>query len=67
MHHAVAETAFVQQFELHADTVGERRCATSQHHGRDEQVALVHQPGPDRVSGETGTAPETSRSAAAFI
>ena len=56
MNHAVAEKAYAQQFELQADTVGERLFAASHQDGRDEQVALVDQPGPDRLGGEVGTA-----------
>jgi hypothetical protein len=56
MNHAVAETAFVQQLELQADTVGEGLLAASHHDGRDEQVVLVDQPGLDRLGGEVGTA-----------
>src|SRR5215212_7709852 len=54
--HAVAETAFAQQFELHADIVGEGPFAASHHDGRDEQMVLVDQPGPERLGGEVGTA-----------
>src|SRR5215211_2121689 len=54
--HAIAETAFVQQFEPHANIVGEGWLASSHHDGRDEQVALVDQPGPERLGGEVGTA-----------
>jgi FAD binding domain/Aromatic-ring hydroxylase, C-terminal len=43
--HAVAETAFVQQFELQPDIVGQGPISTSHHDGCDEQVALVDQPG----------------------
>src|SRR4028118_712891 len=32
--HAIAETAFAQQFELHADIVGERLFAAFHHDGR---------------------------------
>ena len=56
VNHAVAETAFVQQLELQADVVGEGPVAASHHDRRDEQVALVDQPGPDRLGGEVGTA-----------
>jgi hypothetical protein len=56
VNHAVAETAFVQQLELHADIVGEGRCAASHHHGHDEQVELIDQANFDRLGGEVGTA-----------
>src|SRR5215208_2148411 len=54
--HAAAETAFVDQFELQADVVGEGPFAASHHDRRDEQVALVHQPSLERLGGELGTA-----------
>jgi len=53
VHHAVAETAFVQQFELQADIVGEGWLAAF-HNGRDEEMALVNQPGLQRLGGEVG-------------
>jgi hypothetical protein len=56
VNHAVAETAFVQQFELQADIVGEELFATSHYDGRDKQVPLVDQPGLDRLGGEIGAA-----------
>src|SRR5215217_2756734 len=56
VNYAAFETAFVQQFELHADVVGEGAFTASHYDGRDEQVPLVDQPGLDRVSGELGTA-----------
>ena len=67
VHHAVAETAFVQQFKLQADIVGERLFAASHHDGREEQVALVDQPGLDRLGGKVGTAHADVTSAVAFI
>src|SRR5215207_10418426 len=54
--HAVAETAFVEEFKLQADIVGERLLAASHHDGCDEQVAFIDQPGLERVAGEVGTA-----------
>src|SRR5688500_3725414 len=56
VNHAALETAFVQQFELQADVCGEGPFTTSNHDGRDEQVALVYQPGPEGLGGEVGTA-----------
>src|SRR3954467_1222743 len=50
------ETAFDQQFELHEDIVWKGFLASSHHDGCDEQVALVDQPGPERLGGEVGTA-----------
>src|SRR2546421_1157854 len=50
--HAVAETAFVQEFELQADIAWEGTFSASHHNRRDEQVTLVDQPGPERVGGE---------------
>src|SRR5687767_2681 len=56
VNHAALETAFVQQFELQADVCGEVPFTTSNYDGRDEQVALVYQPGLERLGGEVGTA-----------
>src|SRR5215217_3127767 len=56
VNHPVAETAFVQQFELQADMVGERLVAASDHDGHEEQLELVDQSGLDRLGGEVGTA-----------
>src|SRR5262249_14707318 len=50
--HAVAEAALVQQLQRQADIGGEGRCAASHQDGRDEQVVVVHEPGPDRLGGE---------------
>ena len=36
--------------------IGEGPFAASHHDGRDEQLELVDQPGPDRLGGEVGTA-----------
>src|SRR6266545_432136 len=52
---AVAETAFVQQFELHADIGGQGRLPASHHDRREEQVELVDQAGLDRLGGELRT------------
>jgi hypothetical protein len=54
--HAAAETAFVEQLQLQVDIVGEGPFATSHHDGRDQQLELVDQTGPDRLGGELGTA-----------
>ena len=62
VNHAALETAFVQQFELQADIWGKRTFTASHHDGRDEQVALVYQPGPERLGGEVGTAHADVRS-----
>src|SRR6266702_19648 len=56
VHHAVAEPALVQQFELEPGPVGEELLAAAQHDGPDEQVVLLHQPGGDRMGAEGGTA-----------
>lgn len=52
VNHAGFETAFVQQFELQADIVGEELLAASHDDGRDVQVAFVDQPGPERLRGK---------------
>src|SRR3712207_8983419 len=49
-------TTLFRSFELHAHIVGEGPFAASDRDGRDEQVALVDQPGPERLGGEVGTA-----------
>jgi 2-polyprenyl-6-methoxyphenol hydroxylase-like FAD-dependent oxidoreductase len=54
--HAVAEAAFVEQFEPQADTVGDGLSAASHHDGREEQLALVHEASLERVASEFGTA-----------
>src|SRR5207248_3765196 len=53
---AAAETAFLQQLELLMEIAGKRPFAASHHDGRQEQVALVDQPGLDRLGGEVRTA-----------
>jgi hypothetical protein len=55
VNHPVAEPAFVQQFELQADMVGERLVAASHHDGHEEQLELVDQSGLDRLGSEVGT------------
>jgi hypothetical protein len=52
VNHPVAETPLVQQLEPHADTPGQRSLAAPHHDGRDDQVALVDQPGLDRLAGQ---------------
>jgi hypothetical protein len=56
VNHAVAETAFVHQFELQAGIVGEGLFAASHQNGREEQVALADEPALDRLGGDVGTA-----------
>ncbi len=56
VHHAVAEPAFVHQLEVNAHIVREVPRTAAHHDGRDEQVDLVDQPGPDRLGGEAGAA-----------
>jgi hypothetical protein len=51
VNHAVAEMAFVPQFERQADIVGEELFA-AYHDGLDELVPPVDQPGLDRLSGK---------------
>jgi hypothetical protein len=50
--HAVAETPFVEQLELHANIVRKGRLATSHQNSVEEQVALVDQAGLDRLGGK---------------
>jgi len=55
---AVAEPAFVQQFEVHADTVaGQRTLAASDQDRLEEHQVLVDEPSFDRLGGQRGTAP----------
>src|SRR5450756_2025467 len=56
VNHAAAEAAYVQQLKLHVGVAGQGLLAASDHDGRDEQVALVDQPGLERLGGEVGTA-----------
>ena len=56
VHHAVAEPALIQQFELKPDPVGEEGLAAAHHDGPDEQLVLVHQPGGDRLGAQVRTA-----------
>lgn len=66
VNHAVAETAFVQQFERHAYVVGQGVRATSHHDRCDEQVALVDQPRFECLGGEVGAAHRDGRSRRRF-
>src|SRR3954470_14001803 len=52
MDHAAVETARTQQFELDASVAGKRRVAAADDDWVDEQVVLVDEAGPDRLSGE---------------
>ena len=54
--HAVAETAFVQQLEFKRTSSGRDGLPPPTTIGREEQVALVDQPGLERLGGEVGTA-----------
>jgi hypothetical protein len=67
MHHTVAEAAFIQQFKSQADIVRERRQATSDDDGGEEQVALVDQPHLQRLGGHRRLLTEMSRVAAVFM
>ena len=51
-HSAVAESTFVQQFELDADITRQSLLSGSDDDRHDEHVVLVDQPGPDRLGGE---------------
>jgi hypothetical protein len=55
--HAVPETTFVQQFEVHVNVVvGEGTFAASYDDGHQEQLKLVHQSSLDRLRRKLGTA-----------
>ena len=58
MYHTAAETAFVDQLEVHTYLVGEGPFASSDHDGVDEQVVFVDQPGLDR--GRSGSHDESA-------
>jgi hypothetical protein len=51
VHHAAAETALVQQFELQTDIAGDGPFAASHQDRDEEQAALVDQPCLERVGG----------------
>jgi hypothetical protein len=53
--HAVAEPALVQQFQLKVETGGQRARPPAHHDGIEEEVALVHQAGRERVRREPRT------------
>jgi hypothetical protein len=54
--HSADEAPLVEQLELHADAVREGPLAAPHDDRREEQVAFVDQPGPERLGGELGTA-----------
>jgi len=53
---SVAESPFIQQFELQANVVRKGLFAASYHDGRYEQVQVVDEPGLDRLRREVGAA-----------
>src|SRR5262245_15718199 len=55
MNEAAREAALVEQLELRAHVVGHGALAASHHDRAQEQMALVDQPGADRLAGELGT------------
>ena len=59
--HPVAEAAVTKQLEGQADVVGEGPVATAHDDRVEEQVALVDQPGPERLGGELGPPMARSR------
>src|SRR5450631_1270619 len=54
VNHAVAESTHIQQLQLHANVVGQELLPASDHDGSHEQVALVDQPGPERLGCQVG-------------
>ncbi len=46
------EAALVEELEPDAHVAGQPMGTAAHHHGGDEQVKLVHEPGPERLSGE---------------
>ena len=67
VHYAAAESPLVEQLELEAHAVGKSWRTASDHHRREEQVVLVDQTGPDRLSSEAGTADAQVTSCGRFI
>jgi hypothetical protein len=55
INHAAAETALVDQLEIHADTVGSDCLPPPTTTGVDEHVVFVDQPGLDCTPGQLGT------------
>ena len=66
MNHAAAETALVDQLEVHTHIVGEGLFASSDHDGADEQLLFVDQPGLDCMRGQLGTSHADVTSSTAF-
>ena len=58
MYDAVAESALVEERELGARVGRQRRVAPTEDDGPDEQLALVDQPGPERLRREVRTSDE---------
>jgi hypothetical protein len=54
--HAVADPALVQQLQLEPGPVGREVLAPTDHHGPDEQMVAVDQPGGDGRGAQEGTA-----------
>ena len=56
MNDAVFEAALIEQFELRADVVRQGAFAATDHDRAQEDMALVNQPGADRLAGELAAA-----------
>jgi hypothetical protein len=54
MNDAVFEAALIEQLELRADVVRQGAFAATDHDRAEEEMALVNQPGVDRLAGELG-------------
>jgi len=48
--HSISKTALVQEIQLYAYVAGQDPLAAAKHNRHDEQMILVDEPGPDRVS-----------------
>jgi len=48
--HSISKTALVQEIQLYAHVAGQDPLAAAKHNRHDEQMILVDEPGPDRVS-----------------
>jgi hypothetical protein len=54
--HAAAKAVFVDQFEFQSEVVGQGTRAGADYGRDEEEMALVDQSGPQRLTGQIGTA-----------
>jgi hypothetical protein len=55
VHRAIAEAAFVQEFELQTDAARQRPFAAADHDRHHEQLALIDQPRRQRPAGQVAS------------